>query len=217
MSIETPQPHTALANGHSNEWRIHFLGMPLNSRDRFYSMHNANYYTLYLWQPNRSAWGEEDPIEALVVWDISSPSGYRPSRDPSGSSKPAESLMRGPRVVKRLSFTDLEFYGIRQRATPVFQSLALDENHVYVIEENHRWMVGHQATYSLPRLHEVKCIGIPFNCGPRWVDLCGIDASRDVSFCEKQSSIRQPHIPPCWRHEVRSTLARVVLPPEKDS
>jgi hypothetical protein len=196
--------------------------MPLNSRDRFFSMHNADHYALYLWQPNRSSWGEDDPIEALVVWDISSPSSYRPSEDPTREHKPDDSL-EGARVIMRLSFSGLDFYQIRQRATPVLKGLELDENHVYVIEENHRWIVGQQASYTLPRLHEVKTIGIPFTVGPRvcifsehlfpdgvitnceisqWEDNCGIDGDVSLSFCERTSNIRRPNLAPCWRHEV---------------
>jgi hypothetical protein len=175
--------------------------MPLNSRDRFFSTHDTQHYALYIWQPNRSAWGEDEPIESLAVWDISSPSAYRPSQDPAGTHKPAEDT-EGPKVIMRLSFSDLDFYGVRQRATPVFQRLELDENHVYVIEENHRWIVGEQATYTLPKLHEVKTVGIPFVVGPRWEDSCGVGGDEDVSFCKRPSDNRGPHIPPCWRHQV---------------
>src|SRR6187402_1675052 len=128
--------------------------MPLNSRDRFFSTHSETHYALYLWQPNRSAWGEDEPIEALAIWDISSPSSYRPSEDPTGKGKPDENS-EGPRVIRRFSFTDLDFYKIRQRSTPVLRSLELDENHVFVVEEDHRWIVGQQASHTLPRLHKV--------------------------------------------------------------
>lgn len=102
----------------------------------------------------------------------------------------------------RLSFADLDFYQIRQRATPVLQRLEMDENHVYVIEENHRWITGQQATYTLPRLHEVKSVGIPFTIGPRWEDKCGVGGDANLSFCERTSDVRSPEIAPCWRHEV---------------
>ncbi|CZR50507.1 related to F-box domain protein [Phialocephala subalpina] len=181
-----------------NEWKIHFLGFPLNSKDRFFSTHNKTHYVIYLWQPNRSAWGEDEPIEALAVWDISSRSEYRPSEDPTGKGKPEG---RGPHVLRRFSFADLDFYRIRQRSTPVLRSLELDENHVYVLEEDHRWLVGQQASHTLPRLHMVKTIGIPFSAGPCWQDECGADGDVDLSFCERVSDIRQPYIAPCWRHE----------------
>lgn len=124
-----------------NEWKIHFLGLPLNSRDRFFSTHTKANYSLYLWQPNRSAWGEDEPIEALAIWDISSPTSYRPSQDPSGRAKPDESH-EGPRVIRRFSFADLDFYNIRQWATPTLRGLEIDDNHVYIVEEDHRWIVG---------------------------------------------------------------------------
>ncbi|KAG9235761.1 hypothetical protein BJ875DRAFT_528267 [Amylocarpus encephaloides] len=38
-----------------------------------------------------SAWGEDDPIKSLAIWDISSPSPYRPSEDPTGKRKPEDS------------------------------------------------------------------------------------------------------------------------------
>ncbi|KAI9053662.1 hypothetical protein LZ554_002616 [Drepanopeziza brunnea f. sp. 'monogermtubi'] len=116
-----------------NEWKIHFLGIPLNSRDRFFSTHTAKHYALYIWQPNRSAWGEDEPIESLAIWDISSPSSYKPSEDPSGTLKPDEDA-EGPRSVRRFSFAHLDFYKIRQRSTPILRCLELDENHVYIIE-----------------------------------------------------------------------------------
>ncbi len=104
--------------------------MALNSRDRFFSTHNANHYALYLWQPNRSPYsGEDEPIEALAVWDISSPSPYRPFQDPTSKDKPDESL-EGPRVIRRFSFADLDFYKTRQRSTPTLRELQLNKNHV---------------------------------------------------------------------------------------
>ena len=174
--------------------------MPLNSRDRFYSTHSATHYSLYLWQPNRSAWGEDDPIETLAIWDISGPSSYRPSEDPTGKWKPL--IDERPKVIRRLSFSDLDFYKIRQRSTPVVRDLELDENHVYVIEEDHRWLVGQQASHNLPRLHKVKSVGIPFGIGPRWEDSCGADGDVNLSFCERASDVTSPAIAPCWRHEV---------------
>ncbi|RDW64765.1 hypothetical protein BP6252_10416 [Coleophoma cylindrospora] len=183
-----------------NEWRIHFLGMPLNSRDRFYSTHSATHYALYIWQPNRSAWGEDEPIEALAIWDISSPSPYQPSEDTTGKNKPSETA-EGPRVLKRFSFADLDFYKIRQRASPTLRELRLDENHVYFVEEDHRWLVGEQSSPSLPRLHKVKTVGIPFAAGPRWEDECGADGDMNLSFCERGIDSRHPRHAPCWRHE----------------
>lgn len=56
-----------------SEWKLHFLGLPLNRSDRFFSVHNSSHYAAYLWQPNRSLYND-DPIEQLAVWDLSSPS-----------------------------------------------------------------------------------------------------------------------------------------------
>ena len=179
--------------------------MPLNSRDRFFSSHSPSHYALYLWQPNRSAWGEDDPIESLAIWNISSPSQYRPSKDPTGKAQPSIDS-GGPKVIKRLSFTDLDFYQVRQRSTPVLRGLELDENHVYFIEEDHRWLVGQEASHYLPRLHKVKTIGIPFAVGPRWEDECGADGDVNLSFCERIADSRYPSIAPCWRHEVSRNL-----------
>lgn len=185
-----------------NEWKIHFLGMPLTSIDRFYSTHTASHYALYLWEPNQGIWGEDDPIESLAVWDISSPSKYRPSEDPTGKdSSAAES--EGPKVIRRLSFADLDFYRIRQRTTPTFRALELDENHVYFIEEDHRWLMGLEALGEA-RLHKVRSVGIPFAAGPCWVDECGASGDADISYCEKALDLdtRHPRFTPCWRHDV---------------
>jgi hypothetical protein len=125
----------------------------------------------------------------LTIWDISSLSPYRPSEDPTGENKPDEAH-RGPKVIKRLSFSDLDFYRIRQRSTPTLRSLDLDDNHVYFVEEDHRWLVGQEASHNLPRLHKVKTTGIPFAVGPRLVDECSADGDKNLSFCERNMSVR---------------------------
>jgi len=175
--------------------------MPLNSRDRFFSTHSTTHYAIYIWQPNRSAWGEDEPIESLAIWDISSASKYRPSEDPTGKMKPSDED-EGARVIRRLSFAELDFFGIRQRSTPTLRGLEIDEGHLYVVEEDHRWLVGPQASHALPRLHKVVPIGIPFFAGPRWLDECGADGDVNLSFCERATDSRHPAIAPCWRHEV---------------
>jgi hypothetical protein len=86
---------------------------------------------------------------------------------------------------------------------PTLQNLELDEGNVYVIQEDHRWIVGQQAGHSLPRLHMVKSVGIPFGIGPRWQDECGADGDINLSFCERGGDVRRPEVAPCWRHEVR--------------
>jgi hypothetical protein len=174
----------------------------VNEIDRFYSCHSATHYALYLWQLSRGDWGEDSPLEALVVWDISTPFSYRPSNDPMLGSQPLFED-HGPTVIRRYSFSDLDFYGVRQRSTPALRGLELDENHVYFIEEDHRWLVGLEASRALPRLHKVKTTGIPFAQGPAWVDECGADGDINLSFCNRgRSEERRPGLAPCWRHEV---------------
>ncbi|KAK4193324.1 hypothetical protein QBC35DRAFT_481229 [Podospora australis] len=184
------------------EFKLHFLGLPLNRSDRFFSAHTATHYAVYFWQPNRSLY-QDDPIEQLAVWDISSPSPYRPSQDPkggkrttverqpslptglwsgkgrttvisdsgtAGSSSDLETPTRrpslaqataGPQVIRRMAWRELDFYGLRQRATPQLRSLALDERNLYIVEEEHRWADGQHSSLNPPRVHLVKCTGIP--------------------------------------------------------
>ena len=187
-----------------SEWKLHFLGLPLNRSDRFFSAHTATHYAVYFWQPNRSLY-QDDPIEQLAVWDISSPSPYRPSDDPRGVKRPSLSrtpsspptglwnghghkssgiakiyrladsnvdLERpgrlspaaapvGPRVVRRMAWRELDFYGLRQRATPQLRNLALDDRNLYFIEEEHRWAAGQHSSLNPPRVHLVRSTGIP--------------------------------------------------------
>ncbi|KAM3086711.1 hypothetical protein ACMFMF_000652 [Clarireedia jacksonii] len=187
-----------------NEWKIHFLGMPLNESDRFFSVHSKTHYAIYTWQPNRGRWGEDDPIEALAIWDISTPSTYLPSLDPTGAGKPPES--EGPRVIRRFSFSDLDFYKIRQRSAPCIRELLIDEGHLYFVEEDHELLRGRHASYNFPKCHEVKSTGIPFAMGPRRVDRCGADANSDWFRCERILKMRQPWQAPCWRHEEYPSL-----------
>ncbi|ORY56710.1 uncharacterized protein BCR38DRAFT_355529 [Pseudomassariella vexata] len=172
-----------------SEWKIHFLGLPISRHDRFFSAHNSTHYALYLWQPNRSPWGEEEPLEQLTVWDISFPSAYRPSLDPTGARKPPDRDL-GPVVVRRLSWRDLDFLGLRQRHTPRIKELRVDEGNVYVHEEDHRWLAGMQASMAPPRHHRVKCTGIPVvGMGPRWVEECCADGDVHMSFCPRSGSV----------------------------
>lgn len=116
-----------------SEWRIHFLGFPLTSRDYFFSTHTSRHYALYYWQPNRSLWtGDEDqPIEALFVWDIAESSSYRPSEDPSntrGRILSREGKRTGPVCVARYSMRELEWLGIRQHASIGLTKFELDSD-----------------------------------------------------------------------------------------
>ena len=184
-----------------SEWKLHFLGLPLNRSDRFFSAHTATHYAVYFWQPNRSLY-QDDPIEQLAVWDISSPSPYRPSEDPRGDKRPSASrapslpaglwqgnnstttgkisgltgssadlerprraslaaATAGPQVVRRMAWRELDFYGLRQRATPQLRALALDDLNLYVVEEEHRWADGQHSSLNPPRVHLVRSTGIP--------------------------------------------------------
>ena len=193
-----------------SEWKLHFLGLPLNRSDRFFSAHTATHYAVYFWQPNRSLY-QDDPIEQLAVWDISSPSPYRPSEDPTGHNQPPVSNRTismpaglwngtgthttttnttsttagqpirksaspepeqvreatGPQVIRRMAWRELDFYGLRQRANPQLRNLSLDDRNLYFIEEEHRWAEGQHSSLSPPRVHHVKCTGIPIvPCSP---------------------------------------------------
>ncbi|KAK0632806.1 hypothetical protein B0T14DRAFT_560459 [Immersiella caudata] len=239
-----------------SEWKLHFLGLPLNRSDRFFSAHTAKHYAVYFWQPNRSLY-QDDPIEQLAVWDISAPSPYRPSEDPKGDKRPApcraqttptglwcarngtpsartsgspESIAldhkacdltpaaasAGAQVIRRMAWRELDFYGLRQRANPQLRNLRLDDRNLYVVEEEHRWADGHHSSLNPPRVHAVRCTGIPIIpdqakppntasgnshlpdddlvkshgpvFGPIWVDECGADGDVTMCFCRRISS-----------------------------
>lgn len=112
-----------------NEWKIMFLGHPLSERDRFYSSHSNTRYVIYLWQPNRSLYtaDEDAPIESMIVWDISKPSLYRPSIDPTRSQTGPE-VDRAPFIVARFGFQDLDSFLIRQRGVPALQRLSMTDD-----------------------------------------------------------------------------------------
>ncbi|KAJ5542541.1 hypothetical protein N7461_008544 [Penicillium sp. DV-2018c] len=121
-----------------NEWKIMFLGHPLSERDRFFSAHSNTHYVIYMWQPNRSLYtsDEDAPIESMSVWDISKPSLYRPSLDPTGRLK-GDSPDDSPSIVARFGFRDLEFFNIRQRGCPSIQRLEItDDSQAVEITEN---------------------------------------------------------------------------------
>lgn len=251
-----------------SEWKLHFLGLPLNDTDRFFSTHTATHYAVYFWQPNRSLY-QDDPIEQLAVWDISSSCPFKASEEPKGllkRTRPAQAssaptglwngvgsssdhdhgtgngaahsaeaavsqeegassnveglsqdlviALTGPQVIRHMSWSELDFYGLRQRGTPMIRSLALDDRNLYVVEEEHRWAVGEHSSLSLPRNHLVRCTGIPIIPdtvatplaskysppkpierilktswppvqGPMWKDECGADGDANSSFCRR--------------------------------
>jgi hypothetical protein len=179
-----------------SEWKIHYLGLPLSHHDRFYSTHNSTHYVIYIWQPTRSPWGEENPLERLIIWEIGAPSPYRPSQDPGERSKPTDGG-GGPRIIRRLINEELHDWDIRQKDTPSLRGLALDEctwdeaaksacGHVFFHEEDHRWAAGPHSTLTPPRIHRVTTTGIPLvGDGPRWMDECGGGGDDEISmsFC----------------------------------
>ncbi|KIW20650.1 hypothetical protein PV08_01227 [Exophiala spinifera] len=151
-----------------SEWKMHFLGLPPNYHDRFFSTHNSTHYAVYFWQPNRSMYtgDEELPIESLSVWDISAPSPYQPSTDPSGRFRPPDK--DGPYIVSRFSFTDMDFVGIRQHASIALMSLHVDsETKSLTVRENVN-VAGQGYFDPAERLWCTKTTMFPFEGeGPR--------------------------------------------------
>jgi hypothetical protein len=121
-----------------SEWKLHFLGLPLNHRDRFFSTHTKDHYAVYLWQPNRSMYtgDEEQPIECLLIWDIAHPRQYMPSSDPGGKDQPADDHC-GPHIVSRFDYRLLQHYSIRQQSSPSLIKFSLNsEQHSITVREN---------------------------------------------------------------------------------
>lgn len=192
----TPGTKITWETVHRAEWKLHFLGLPLNHTDRFLSTHTATHYAVYVWQPNRSPWGEDDPIESVIVWDISSPT-------------------EPPRIVRRMTWPVLAFYGVRQRATPRLRCLGMDESNLFFVEEQHRWAQGGHSSLNPPRVHLVRTTGVPvipgpvellqaphghnteqngaaledqddqITQGPPWLDKCGANGDINLSFCSR--------------------------------
>lgn len=151
-----------------SEWKMHFLGLPRTNHDRFFSTHNATHYAVYFWQPNRSMYtgDEEMPIESLSVWDISVPSSYRPSADPSGKLRPPDA--KGPYIVSRFSFRGMDFLGVRQHATVALMSLHLDSQSLSLTVRENVGVVGQGYFDPAERLWCAKTTTFPFlGQGPR--------------------------------------------------
>ena len=192
-----------------SEWRLHYLGFPLSAQDCWFSDHSMTHYAVYIWQTNRSAWGENEPIESLLIWDISQPSNYGLSDDHTSGSQTSA----GPRLVKKLSYHDLDFLQIRQRDTPFLRKIALDGSAcVYFFEEgSDREMgshVGHgyEAGRRNPRdKFWERIVGIPvLGPGPSWEDRLG----RETTFANewqhtysKAPDSLTPMKATCWRYE----------------
>lgn len=176
-----------------SEWRIHFLGFPLTSRDYFFSSLTAQHYALYYWQPNRSLWtGDEDqPIEALFVWNISNPSDYRPSEDPGNVQSrrlSKEGICTGPICVARYSMRELEWLGIRQHASVGLTKFAIDSD-----SETLSWYenkFSNQYGYFDPaeRSWESTTTTIPFvGAGPVQRQTCNIELPSYRGHCTMDS------------------------------
>ena len=156
-----------------SEYKVHFLGLPLNSRDRFFSVHTRTHYLIYFWQPNRSMYtgDEELPIESLFVWDISHPSKYLPSLDPAGRKKPdppsSSEEPCGPFMISRFSFRDLDHFGIRQHSAISLMSFALDSNAETVSVRENVCVAGQGYFDPAERLWCARTISFPFHAqGP---------------------------------------------------
>ena len=152
-----------------NEWKLHFLGFPLDSRDLWFSAHTDTHYAVYIWQANRSAWGENEPLESLLVWDISQASDYHPSQDPSGREKPPT----GPQMVKSLSYKDLDHLNLRQRDNPSLHGLGIESGAIYFYEmcspQEHGTRIGTQPLHRYVDWPWKKTISIPVvGLGPPW-------------------------------------------------
>ncbi|OAA73282.1 F-box domain, cyclin-like protein [Cordyceps fumosorosea ARSEF 2679] len=194
------------------EWKIHSLGIPLRHQDRFFSAHNSTHYVVYIWQSSRSPWGEDEPLERLIIWDISVPS-------PSSAPAPSSGGGGEPRIIAQLDGAQLDHWGVRQRGAPALRCLALDDctrdsaasaacGHVFIVEEEHRWSAGPHSSPTPPRLHHVKATGIPLSgSGPRWVDECGGGGVQSdaggMPFCWRPADGAETWAGrcPCWRHD----------------
>ena len=153
-----------------NEWKIMFLGHPLSESDRFYSSHSNTHYAIYIWQPNRSLYtaDEDAPIESLMVWDISKPSSYRPSLDPTGRLKASEGD-QGPSIVARFGFRDLDFYSVRQRGYPGIIRLEVTGDAGYVEVTENRCTEPDRLIGPAEWVSQVYTTSIPlFTHGPCW-------------------------------------------------
>ncbi|KAL7902230.1 hypothetical protein HDV63DRAFT_11523 [Trichoderma sp. SZMC 28014] len=175
---------------------IYPFGFPVNTVDRFFSAHNATHYVIYTWQATRfphNNMKDLHRIEHLTIWDIGSPSTYRPSEDVSGVAQRDSNL--GPRVIRNVGDFELGDWSVLQGRSPSLRTLALDDctwdasrgtacGHVFFAEEEHRWSSGEHSSSQLPRFHLVKTTGIPLiGEGPRWVDVCrgGTEANTQPS------------------------------------
>ena len=196
-----------------HEWKMHYLGFPLSAQDTWLSDHSTTHYAVYIWQTNRSAWGENEPIESLLIWNISEASGHCPSED----SSPDIQASVGPRLVKKLSYLDLDFLTIRQRETPFLREIALDGSAcIYFFEEGCNRErgphVGHGYETGRRNPQDIvweRIVAIPVQgLGPRWEDRLGKDSNFASDSQHADSISTDPSTPKratCWRYDGAGT------------
>lgn len=170
-SFEIARGETGWDIAPRNEWKIMFLGHPLSERDRFYSAHTNTHYVIYIWQPNRSLYTADDdaPIESLFVWDISKPSSYRPSLDPTGQFS-KDDRDNGPSIVARFGFRELGFYSVRQRGVPRIVRLDIT-NDAQAVEITENVCINPSDRLGGPGawIADVQVTSIPISTyGPCW-------------------------------------------------
>ncbi|KAI2635214.1 hypothetical protein GGS21DRAFT_490427 [Xylaria nigripes] len=190
------------------QWATHTA---LGYQDRFFSVHTATHYALYLWQPSGLVPAKENPEEEaevqselqseerpqvqpeeqLIVWDITDVSSDRRSQDPD-DNKSFNMVQREPKVIRTFTHQDLAFLGIRQGVEPKLREIFLDEANLYVHEEDHRWLQGKHVSDDRPHLHDVRSTSIPLSgIGPHWVDECGAEGDEAQSFCPRAGSAKR--------------------------
>lgn len=148
-----------------NEWKMHFLGLPLSDRDKFFSNHTCDYYVVYIWQPNRSMYTGRE-IETLAVWDISHPSKYLPSNDVSGKHVPEDQSLNGPHAIHRYDFRDLRFYGILQKDSPSMMSFHIDDTAENIVWVENEYVRPTNAFNLGQNQWRSRVTTIPLTCGP---------------------------------------------------
>ncbi|KAK6843307.1 hypothetical protein PG987_004167 [Apiospora arundinis] len=214
-----------------SEWKIHFLGLPLNATDRFFSTHSGTHYALYIWQPHRSPWGDDDPIEQLAVWNISFPSAYRPRWTRLVSSGPT--LTWAPRSSSDLRGASWKSSGCASGTLRLSGSWRWTRTTSTYMRRSTAGSPARSHPSSPPRHHTVRCTGFPLvGFGPIWYDECCADGDVHMSFCPRSGSTAGlssadadseadvadnavpsllpltsyrgstwPGYAPCWRHE----------------
>ncbi|TPX14197.1 uncharacterized protein E0L32_000591 [Thyridium curvatum] len=196
---------SAVAVAHRADFKMHFLGLPLTPVDRFLSAHDARHYAVYVWQPNRSPYGENAPIESVVVWSIADEAGGSSGGGGGGGGgKGRRRSSSEPRVVRRLTFRELEALGVRQRQTPHLRELRLRDGTLYLHEEDHRWASGPQSSPAPPRFHRVWVTGVPVAPPPAVTSSSSPSATAEAEAgpeSDDDDDDAHPFHGPHWRDE----------------